>query len=117
MIRLAASLALVVTLLTTATAEDKKPKDLILGKWESQDSLSKGVVVEFKDDGTTTASFKGRVRSTGKYKFVEDDVMEFESALTGAKKLVSRYRIKFKGDELIQTDLKTKIEKHFKCVK
>ncbi len=117
MIRLTASLALFVTLAAAATGADQKPKDLILGKWESQDSLSKGVVVEFKDDGTTTATFKGRVRTTGKYKFVEDDVMEFESALTGAKKLVSRYRIKFKGDELIQTDLKTKTEKRLKRVK
>ena len=117
MIRLTASLVLVVTLLASATADDKKPKDLILGKWESQDGLSKGVVVEFKDDGTTTASFKGKVRSTGKYKFVEDDVMEFEPTFVGGTKLVPRFRIKIMDDELTQTDLKTKIEKHFKRVK
>jgi hypothetical protein len=108
---------LAVTLSADATADDKKPKDLILGKWESQDGLSKGVIVEFKDDGTTTASFKGKVQSTGKYKFVEDDVMEFEPTFVGGKKLVPRFRIKLTDDELTQTDLKTKIEKHFKRVK
>jgi hypothetical protein len=117
MIRLTVSLVLVVTMLANATAGDPKPKDLILGKWESQDGLSKGVVVEFKDDGTTTATFKGRVRSTGKYKFVEDDVMEFEPSFVGGKKLVPRFRIKIMDDELTQTDLNTKIEKHLKRVK
>jgi uncharacterized protein (DUF2147 family) len=118
MIRLTVSLLLVLTLLAAATAGDPKPKDQILGKWESQDGLSKGVVVEFKDDGTTTATFKGRVTSTGKYKFVEDDVMEFEATFLGAgKKLVSRFRIKIMGDELTQTDLNTKSEKHLKRVK
>jgi len=117
MIRLIASLAVVLTLLASATADDKKPKDLILGKWESQDGLSKGVVVEFKDDGTTTASFKGKVRTTGKYKFVEDDVMEFEPTFVGGKKRLPRFRIKIMDDEFTQTDLNTKIEKHFKRVK
>jgi hypothetical protein len=117
MIRLSASLVVVLTLLASATADGKKPKDLILGKWESQDGLSKCVVVEFKDDGTTTASFKGKVRTTGKYKFVEDDVMEFEPTVVGGKKLVPRFRIKIMDDEFTQTDLNTKIEKHFKRVK
>ena len=118
MIRLTASLVLVVTLLASATADDKKPKDLILGKWESQDGLSKGVVVEFKDDGTTTASFKGKVRSTGKYKFVEDDVMEFEPTFLGKGEILTmRFRMKIAGDDLIQTDLNTKIEKRLKRVK
>jgi hypothetical protein len=118
MTRLTASLVLLVTLPAIATADDKKPRDLILGKWESQDGLSKGVVVEFKDDGTTTATFNGRTLNTGKYKFVEDDVMEFEATFLGSgKKLVSRYRIKIMDDELTQTDLKTKIEKRSKRVK
>src|SRR5262245_23285176 len=117
MIRLIISLMLLVTLAASATADDKKPKDLILGKWESQNGLSKGVVVEFKDDGTTTASFKDKVRTTGKYKFVEDDVMEFEPTFIGGKKFVPRFRIEIKDDELTQTDLNTKIEKHFKRVK
>jgi hypothetical protein len=117
MIRLTVSLLLVVTLLAAATADDKKTKDLILGKWESQDGLSKGVVVEFKE-GTTTATFKGRAMSTGKYKFVEDDVMEFEPTFVGGgKKRVTSFRIKIMGDELTQTDLNTKIEKHLKRVK
>ena len=117
MIRLTSSLVLVITLLVSASADDKKPKDLILGKWESQDELSKGVIVEFKDDGTTTATYKGKVRTTGKYKFVEDDVMEFEPTFLGGKKLVPRFRIKIMDDELTQTDLNTKIEKHLKRVK
>jgi hypothetical protein len=118
MIRLIASLVLLVAVLATATAGDRKPKDLILGKWESQDGLSKGVVVEFKDDGTTTATFKDKALSTGKYKFVEDDVMEFEPTfVAGGKKLVTRYRIRIMGDELTQIDLNTKVEKHLKRVK
>jgi hypothetical protein len=117
MIRLSASLVVVLILLASATADDEKPKDLILGKWESQDGLGKGVVVEFKDDGTTTASFKGKVRTTGKYEFVEDDVMEFEPTFVGGKKLVPRFRIRIMDDEFTQTDLNTKIEKHFKRVK
>jgi hypothetical protein len=117
MIRPTASLVLVVTLLTSAFADDKKPKDLVLGKWESLDGLSKGVIVEFKDDGTTTASFKGKVQTTGKFKFVEDDVMEFEPTFVGGKKLTPRFRIKIMDDELTQTDLNTKIEKHLKRVK
>lgn len=117
MIRLTASLGLIVTMLAAATADDPKPKDQVLGKWESQDGLSKGVV-EFKDDGTTTATFKGRVLSTGKYKFVEGEVMEFEPTFVASgKKLVTRFRIKIIGDELTQTDLRTKIEKHLKRVK
>jgi hypothetical protein len=116
--RLTAALALLVTLPAAATADDKKPRDLILGKWESQDGLSKGVVVEFKDDGTTTATFKGRALNTGKYRFVEDDVMEFEPTFVpSGKKLVTRYRIKIMDDELTQTDLNTKMEKRLKRVK
>jgi hypothetical protein len=117
MSRLIVSLLLVLALLAAASAGDAKPRDLILGKWESQDGVSKGVVVEFKDNGTTTATFKGRVTSTGKYKFVEDDVLEFEATFLGAgKKLISRFRIKITGDELTQTDLNTKSEKHLKRV-
>lgn len=118
MIRLTAALASAALLLGTAGAAEKKPRDLIVGKWESQDDLSKGVVVEYKDDGTTAASFEGRSLSTGRYKFVEDDVMEFEPTFAkGGKGLLIRYRVEIKGDELIQVDLKTKFEKRLKRVK
>jgi hypothetical protein len=112
------SQVLVASFSITVTADEKKPKDLILGKWESVDGVSKGVVVEFKADGTTTATFKERTISTGKYKFVEDDVMEFEPTFLGkGEKLTVRFRMKIAGDELTQTDLNTKIEKHLKRVK
>lgn len=91
---------------------------MIVGRWESLDGLSKGVVVEFKADGTTTASFEDRTMSTGKYRFVEDDVMEFESALAGGEKpLVSRFRVTIRDDVLTQVDVKTGIEKKLKRLK
>ena len=43
--------------------------------------------------------------------------MEFEPTVVGGKKLVPRFRIKIMDDEFTQTDLNTKIEKHFKRVK
>jgi hypothetical protein len=56
--------------------------------------------------------------STGKYKFVEDDLMEFEATfLNSNKPFVSRFRIKIAGDDLTQVDEKTKIEKKLKRLK
>jgi hypothetical protein len=75
-----------------ALAADK-PRDLIVGKWEVVDDglggLAKGVIVEYKADGTVTASYGENKYQTGKYKFVEDNVMEFESKIG-----VKRYRVK-----------------------
>lgn len=118
MIRMAASCGMFVMFLAAAVADDKKLKDLILGKWESQEGTSKGVVVEYKADGTTVASFKEKTFNTGRYKFVEDDVMEFEATFIKAdKKLINRYRIKIVDDELIKTDLNAKTESKLKRVK
>jgi len=119
MIRLVARFVVLFAAVTiTATADEKKPKDLILCKWESVDGISKGVVVEFKADGTTTATFNGKSMPTGKFKFVEDDVMEFEPTFLGKGEILTmRFRMKIAGDDLIQTDLNTKIEKRLKRVK
>jgi uncharacterized protein (TIGR03066 family) len=96
-----------------ALAADK-PKDLIVGKWETlTEGTSKGVIVEYKADGSVTASKGEKVIPTGKYKFVEDDLMEFESKLAGN---VIKYRVKVTKDELVTTDEKTKTEKKFKRV-
>ena len=101
-----------------ALADDPKPKDVILGKWESIDGVSKGVIVEFKKDGTAEASYNGKVMTTGKYKFNEEDVMEFEQTfLNTDKTLIMKFRMQIKGDELTQTDMKTGIQKKMKKLK
>jgi uncharacterized protein (TIGR03066 family) len=112
--RLIASALLVGVVPLLALAADK-PKDLIVGKWEVvSEGTSKGVIVEYKADGTTTASKGEKVLPTGKYKFVEDDLMEFESKLAGN---VIKYRVKISKDEMTTTDEKTKAERKFKRVK
>jgi hypothetical protein len=101
-----------------ALAADK-PKDLIVGKWESLDGLSKGVIVEYKADGNITASFKEKTMPTGKYKFVEDDLMEVNvSFKVGDKDIASlnKYRVKVTKEELTTIDEKSKVEKKFKRV-
>ena len=112
------SIASLVFLPLATFAADPKPKDVILGKWESLDGISKGVIVEFKKDGTTEASYNGKVMTTGKYKFIDDDTMEFEQTFLNTKQpLIMKFRMQIKGDELTQTDLKTNIQKKMKKVK
>src|SRR3954454_19405326 len=113
MTRLIVATLLAALALSSGSAADPKPKDVILGKWESLDDLSKGVVVEFKKDDTTVATFMDRQLTTGKYKFVEDDVMEVASNWA-AKPLVMKFRVTIKDDVLTQKDAKTGIEKKMK---
>jgi hypothetical protein len=98
---------------------DAKPKDLIVGKWESLDGISKGAIVEYKADGTITAGKVDKSMQTGKYKFVEDDLMEvkvnFSVGETNFSSL-KQYRVKVTKDELITIDQLNKVEKKFKRV-
>lgn len=52
-----------------------KPKDLIVGKWESSEG-DKKETVEFKKDGTVETSDKMKMGKGAKYKFTDDTTME-----------------------------------------
>lgn len=91
-----------------------KPKDLIVGKWESTEDKTKGEVVEFKSDGTmvmTMGDGDKKASMTAKYKFLEDELMEveMENPLAGLdakmpKTLSQKIKIKVTKDELTTTD-------------
>jgi uncharacterized protein (TIGR03066 family) len=100
-----------------ALAADAKPKDLIVGKWEVTEGKNKGVILEYKADGKVTVTQGDKTTPTGTYKFVADDVLEFQGEIMGEKAPPIQYRVKVTKDELVTTDEKTKKETTLKRVK
>ncbi len=106
---LGAGLILCAGLVSIAQAQDK-PKDLIVGKWESG-GADKGVI-EFTKDG----KLKITVRETsadGTYKFI-DEKMEKMIEVTvslGGQTLTEKLTIAVTKDELTTTDSKNMTEK------
>lgn len=98
-----------------------KPKDQIVGKWESTEEADKGNTMEFKADGTVAFVAKMGDKSMtmpGKYKFLEDELMEVEienplaALVPGSPKTMSqKIKIKVDKDSLTTTDEKGKVEK------
>ena len=101
-------------------AADAKPKDLIVGKWESLTGTNKGVVIEYKADGMTITSFREKTFQTGKYKFTGEDILETEGKLTVQGKEIpykNQYKVEVTKESLVMTDQKTKFVRKLKRVK
>jgi uncharacterized protein (TIGR03066 family) len=101
-------------------ASKDKPKDLIVGVWEIVSDKDKGTQ-EFKADGTfiMTPEIEGKpVEMKGKYKFVEDEVVELEFTPPGADKpLTVKNKVKVSKDELSMKDESGKEPKEHKFKK
>jgi uncharacterized protein (TIGR03066 family) len=63
-----------------------KPQELIVGKWETTDLAGKVQTAEFAKDGTVTMPLPipiAGLRLEGKYKFIDNDRLEFEYTAWG----------------------------------
>jgi hypothetical protein len=101
--------------------EKKSAKELIVGKWRPTDFKErrgvKDATVEFTKDGKVAASVtldenlakivgKDQIKSTGSYKFVEDDVVETKMKSDGdLEEKVERKRVVATDTTLTSTDL------------
>lgn len=62
----------------TQPAAARKPKELIVAKWQRADPGKESEKLEFAADGTISSE-SGGFKSNGKYKWIEDDaVIEYE---------------------------------------
>ncbi len=88
-----------------------KPKDLIVGKWESTEEPKE--VVEYGKDGTAKTTV-GPLTMTATYKFIDDNTMELEvdnplagggvvGVDVGPKKLKIQTKVTVTKDELTIT--------------
>ena len=79
--RFVLALVAVAYIVSAASAADKKPQELIVGKWLMEDPKKKiKATIEFTNDGKVTvqANDKGaEFKLEGKYKFVDDKTIEF----------------------------------------
>jgi hypothetical protein len=111
--------ALLVCLFPLLVLAADKPKDLIVGKWESLGPENKGKVLEYKANGNIFAIAGEKSMLTGSYRFIEDDLIDVDVRFKVGDKLITsnyKYRIKVTKDELTTTDQKTKKEQKFKRV-
>jgi uncharacterized protein (TIGR03066 family) len=70
-----------------------KPQDLIVGKWETTDLMGKLQTAEFNKDGTVTMPLKipiANIRLDGKYKFLDNERVEFEYTVWGKTEKTTR---------------------------
>lgn len=88
-------------LATPILVADKKPKELVVGKWES---LNIQGTVELAGDGTLVIAVEGlQLQLKGKYKFLSDDVMEVEADFMGQTH-TRRLTVRVTKDELTTID-------------
>jgi hypothetical protein len=100
----------------------KKPKDLIVGKWQSSEADVLMHVIEFTSDGKLifAASLGGdEIKVVGKalitkptatYKFIDDDTIEVEvSPVPGMPPIKQKVKVKFSGEEMEWTDEQNRV--------
>ncbi len=94
-----------------AVAAADKPKDLIVGKWTrvAADPNEKGNV-EFLTDGSVTMAMDG-VLMKGKYKFLEDELVQLELTVEGQNLPAQKLKVKVSKDELTTTDDMNRVDK------
>ncbi len=122
--RLVALASLVVVLTSSGAllyADDDKPKDLIVGKWEPVKAPEGAkLIVEFTKDGMVKITGKVGDKDfnfTGTYKFTDDNNMEREMTINGKKDTKKTKVVKISKDELVTHDEGDKDDEKFKRVK
>lgn len=102
-----------------------KPKNSIVGKWDSIDEAKLAATYEFSKDGGCKMIMKipgsGDAKATeatyeGKYKFVDDETMDLELNFAGRPFTKEQDKVKVSNDELTLTDKDGGVQK-FKRVK
>jgi uncharacterized protein (TIGR03066 family) len=102
------------TVCSAPVAAAPKPAELIIGKWEALGE-NKKAIIEFAKGGEVIMLAEPEPAVKGKYKFLEDELLEVEFVI-GDKKATQKLKIKVDKDTLETTDESKKVEK-FKRVK
>ncbi len=92
-----------------------KPKDMVVGTWEAVDAKDgKGGKITYTKEGGLIVEMPGAPKMEGKYKFLEDELMEVEIMPPPETKLPAmkqKMKMKVGKDEMTTTDEKGTVEK------
>lgn len=83
----------------TQPSASAKPKELIVAKWQRTDPGKEKEVLEVSPDGKITVGEPG-LAFEGKYKFLDDDTMEYEVKPSFGKQQYGKFKVKVSKDEL-----------------
>ncbi len=98
--RKAALVAVGCCLLVLTGCGSKKPKDLIVGKWQpAGEAKGDMMTLEYTADGKVIMG-GGPITMNGTYKFLDDDTLEQEFAAPGFPGAKMKLKVKINGDEM-----------------
>jgi hypothetical protein len=85
-------------------------KELLLGKWASTEGKDKASL-EFLPDGSAIVAMPGSPPMKGKYRLLDDGMLEVELTLPSGEQTIQKLKIKVSKEELTTTDEKNHVDR------
>jgi WD40 repeat protein len=98
----------------TAPAHNPAPpspaRELLVGKWESQDEKEKGSL-EFQKDGSVHMAMAGAPETKGTYKFLDENTIQLALPVPNGESVSQKLKVQVGSDELVTTDESNKVDR------
>jgi WD40 repeat protein len=91
-----------------AEAPRPAPRELLLGRWESQDGEG---TLAFDKDGSVTLAMAGAPEQKGTYQFLNEDIIKVSLPLPGGGSADQKLKVQVGKDELVTTDESNKVDR------